>query len=252
MASRTAATGFRDAGRYILLSLFALAVLIPFASIVTSAFNPPFSLIKGLQVPDPFTFESFVNVWTTASFGRLLLTSLTVAACVVPLAAVVSTLAGFAIAHLDVFAGKVLLGLFVFGLVLPTELTVIPLYFDMRSIGLTDTLLGVILAEIAAFMPFGVFWMHASFRRLPARAHRGRADRRRVELHRSLPYPAASVATLDRDHVRALLHVVVEPVPADPDPDLEPGEPHGAGRARVLRPRAHTRRRGTVCRHDHS
>ncbi len=100
--------------------------------------QPMFALIKGLQLPDPFTFESFVTVWTTASFGRLLLTSLTVAAGVVPLAAVVSILAGYAISHLQVVGGKFFLGLFVFGLVLPTELTVIPLYFNMRSIGLTD------------------------------------------------------------------------------------------------------------------
>jgi raffinose/stachyose/melibiose transport system permease protein len=167
VTSRAVTIGFRDTGRYILLSLFALAVLIPFASIITSAFNPPFSLIKGLQAPDPFTFESFINVWTTASFGRLLLTSLTVAAGVVPLAAVVSILAGFAIAHLQVFGGKFLLGLFVFGLVLPTELTIIPLYFNMRSVGLTDTMLGVVLAETAAFVPFGVYWMQASFAGFP-------------------------------------------------------------------------------------
>lgn len=167
MTAPSTAALARDTGRYLLLGLFALAVLIPFASIVASAFNPPFSLIKGLQVPDPFTFDSFVNVWTTASFGRLLLTSLTVAAGVVPLAAVVSILAGFAVSHLRVFGGRFLLGLFVFGLVLPTELTVIPLYFNMRSIGLTDTLLGVILAETAAFVPFGVYWMHASFAGFP-------------------------------------------------------------------------------------
>lgn len=153
--------------RYLLLTMFALAVIIPFASIVASAFNPPFALIKGLQAPDPFTLESFVNVWTTASFGRLLLTSLTVAAGVVPLAAIVAILAGFAISHLQVFGGKFFLALFVFGLVLPTELTVIPLYFNMRAIGLTDTLLGVILAEAAAFIPFGVYWMHASFAAFP-------------------------------------------------------------------------------------
>lgn len=166
MATRTLPVT-QDVGRYLLLTLFALTVLIPFASIVASAFNPPFSLIKGLAVPDPFTFESFVNVWTAASFGRLLLTSLTVAAGVVPLAAIVAILAGFALAHLRVPVSKLLLGLFVFGLVLPTELTIIPLYFNMRSMGLTDTLVGVILAEAAAFIPFGVYWMHATFTGFP-------------------------------------------------------------------------------------
>lgn len=167
MSAVSAPAVARDVGRYALLSLFALAVLVPFASIVATAFNPPFALIKGLQAPDPFTVESFVNVWTTASFGRLLLTSLTVAAGVVPLAAVVAILAGFALSHLRVVGTRFLLALFVFGLVLPTELTVIPLYFNMRAVGLTDTLLGVILAESAAFIPFGVYWMHASFSGFP-------------------------------------------------------------------------------------
>ena len=167
MSSVSSSAAVRDIGRYALLSLFALAVLVPFASIVATAFNPPFALIKGLQAPEPFTLDSFVNVWTTASFGRLLLTSLTVAVGVVPLAAAVSILAGFALSHLRVVGTRFLLALFVFGLVLPTELTVIPLYFNMRAVGLTDTLLGVILAESAAFIPFGVYWMHASFSGFP-------------------------------------------------------------------------------------
>jgi ABC-type glycerol-3-phosphate transport system permease component len=45
---------------------------------------------------------------------------------------------------------------------------VIPLYYDLRALGLTDTRYGLALVEIAAFMPFGTFWMRSHFATMPA------------------------------------------------------------------------------------
>ncbi len=57
---------------------------------------------------------------------------------------------------------------FVFGLTLPVELVVVlALYFNMRNIRLDNSYLRVILAEIALFMPFGVYWMQAHFASVP-------------------------------------------------------------------------------------
>src|SRR5690606_10325390 len=47
------------------------------------------------------------------------------------------------------------------------ELIVIPLYFDLREVGLTNSYWGVILSECALFMPFGVFWMRTHFQSTP-------------------------------------------------------------------------------------
>lgn len=157
----------RDVSRYFFLSVFAAGILIPFVSVITTALNPPGTLVNGLQWPAHPTIDSFIYAWTTASFGRLISTSTIISLIVVPLSAVLSIFAAYAIAQLQVFAGRLIYNLFILGLILPFELIIIPLYFNMRSMGLTDSILGIVLAESAAFIPFGVFWMHASFSGFP-------------------------------------------------------------------------------------
>ena len=98
-----------------------------------------------------------------AGFGRLTASSLLVAAGVVPAALVLATLAGYGLGVLQPAGGGAITWLFLIGLTLPVELIVIPLYFDLRSWGLTNTYWGVMLAEIGLFMPFGVFWMRTHF-----------------------------------------------------------------------------------------
>jgi ABC-type glycerol-3-phosphate transport system permease component len=99
--------------------------------------------------------------------GRLIRSSLIIAAGVVPLALLLATLAAYALATLDPPGGRVMSLAFVLGLTLPVELVVVALYFDLRQVGLTNSYAGVILAETALFMPFGVYWMQTHFAAIP-------------------------------------------------------------------------------------
>ena len=47
---------------------------------------------------------------------------------------------------------------------MPSEAIVVPLYFDLRSIGLTDTFWAIALPQVAQSVAFGTFWMRAYFR----------------------------------------------------------------------------------------
>ena len=59
------------------------------------------------------------------------------------------------------------LGVFVFALMIPIEATLLPLYYIWRALGLTDSYVAIIVTEVGYHMPFGVFWMAAAFRSLP-------------------------------------------------------------------------------------
>jgi len=76
-------------------------------------------------------------------------------------------LAGYGLGALRFPFSGLVLGLFVFALMIPIEATLIPLYFIWRALGLTDTYVAIIGTEVGYHMPFGVFWMAASFRSLP-------------------------------------------------------------------------------------
>ena len=76
---------------------------------------------------------------------------------------VISTMAGFAIGLLRIPGSRLLLLLFVFGLTLPFEGIITPLYYLARSMGILNTRLAIVLPLIGLFMPFAVFWMRAHF-----------------------------------------------------------------------------------------
>ncbi|MFE9043473.1 carbohydrate ABC transporter permease [Streptomyces sp. NPDC014861] len=150
-----------------LVALFCAGVLIPFAALVLTALNPPGTAVSGLAWPEDPTFASFREAWSAAGFGALLANSAFVVLGVVPLALVCATLAGYAFATMD-FRGKGLLfGVLLVGLTLPYEAAVVPLYYNMQSLGLTDTPYALILALVGLYMPFGAFWMRQQFASLP-------------------------------------------------------------------------------------
>ncbi|MFC5123581.1 carbohydrate ABC transporter permease [Pseudoclavibacter helvolus] len=54
--------------------------------------------------------------------------------------------------------------LFLLGIMVPTEAFIVPLYFDLRTVGLTNTVWGVAFPQIAMSIAFGTFWMRTYFR----------------------------------------------------------------------------------------
>lgn len=150
-------------GRELMLIVLALVVFVPFASILLAALQPPGTTVSGLQLPDRVYLGNFRDAWSVAGFGRLTASSLIVAAGVVPVSLVLATLGGYGLGVLRPPGGNAVMWLFLLGLTLPIELIVIPLYFDLRSFGLTSTYWGLILAEIGMLMPFGLFWMRTHF-----------------------------------------------------------------------------------------
>ncbi len=119
--------------------------------------------MTGLAWPTAISFENFPRAWEKASFSDLMRSSFIVAICVVLITAFLSTLTGYAFGTMR-FAGRSwIFILFIVGLLMPFEATIVPLYYDLRSIGLTNTYVGLILPEIALFLSFGTFWMRANF-----------------------------------------------------------------------------------------
>ncbi len=57
---------------------------------------------------------------------------------------------------------------FILGLTLPLEGIIVPLYYQIRDMGLLNTRWALILPLIGLFMPFAVTWMRAHFVNMPA------------------------------------------------------------------------------------
>jgi len=83
---------------------------------------------------------------------------------VVVLSTVLSCLAGYAFGTMEFAGSNVLFYLLLLGLMVPSEAVVIPLYYDLRDLHLTDTYVSLIFPQVAQSLAFGTFWMRAYFR----------------------------------------------------------------------------------------
>ncbi len=153
-------------GRLLLIVLMAVT-LVPFLSMFTTALHPSGSVPQGLSWPSDPQWGNFIDAFNTANMTTLLYSSVFIVLLTVPISLVISTMAGFAIGLLRIPGASLLLLLFVFGLTLPYEGIVTPLYFLERQMGILNGRLAIALPLIALYMPFAVYWMRAHFVTMP-------------------------------------------------------------------------------------
>jgi raffinose/stachyose/melibiose transport system permease protein len=153
-------------GRVLLILLMAFTV-VPFLSLFVTALHPSGTYPAGLAWPSHPHWGNFAKAFRAAHMGKLLTSSVLIVLGVVPVSLLLATLAGFAIGHLRMVGRRLVFLVFVFGLTLPFEGIVTPLYYQVRGMGLLNTRWAIILPLIGLFMPFSVFWMRAHFVNMP-------------------------------------------------------------------------------------
>jgi raffinose/stachyose/melibiose transport system permease protein len=153
-------------GRLLLILLMVITI-VPFVTLFTTALHPSNSVPMGIAWPEDPQWGNFLEAFDEAHMGALLTSSVLIVLGVVPLSVLISTMAGFAIGHLRIPGSRVLFVLFLLGLTLPLAGIIIPLFFVVRTMGIYDTKLAIILPLIGLYMPFGVFWMRAHFLGMP-------------------------------------------------------------------------------------
>jgi raffinose/stachyose/melibiose transport system permease protein len=153
-------------GRTLLVVLMAFTIL-PFISIFLTALHPSGTVPGGLDWPVDPQWGNFVEAFKVANMNILIISSLRIVLMVVPIALAISTMAGFAIGMLRIPGSSLLLLLFVFGLTLPFQGIIIPIYTLERALHIYNTKFAIALPLIALYMPFSVFWMRAHFVNIP-------------------------------------------------------------------------------------
>jgi raffinose/stachyose/melibiose transport system permease protein len=147
---------------YLVLVVFAVIVLGPVAVILSLAFGPQSASVA--REGRVLHFENFPDAWEIGRFGQYMATSVLVAVLVVVVSVTVSVLAGYALGTMQFRGATFLFYLFLLGIMVPTEAFIVPLYFDLRGFGLTNTIWGVAFPQIASSIAFGTYWMRTYFR----------------------------------------------------------------------------------------
>ena len=151
-----------------ILAVLMFLTLLPFITMFSAALAPSGTYPPGLQWPADPQWGNFVDAFMSAKLDRLLVSSITIVVCVVPVSVLIGTMAGFGLAKLAPRGSQVVYLLFVVGLTLPLEVVIIPLYYEIQWLGLLNTKFAIILPLIGLFMPFSIYWMRAHFVNVPA------------------------------------------------------------------------------------
>ncbi|MER9303979.1 carbohydrate ABC transporter permease [Mesorhizobium sp. M0293] len=168
MTSRQTETLYRICWTIALL-LLAVPFVFPFLWMISGGFKSTTEIFGSpTLVPRVWRFGNFAEVFRYQPFARQYFNSLYIAFTVTALTLFISSLAGYALARMR-FAGAGLLMLFlVMALMVPEEVTIIPNFFLIRTLGMIDTHWPLILLPV--FGPQGVvatFLMRQFFLALP-------------------------------------------------------------------------------------
>ncbi len=155
-----------------LIQLLLLAntavMLFPIAIMFLSAFKTNAEIYADpFAPPASFTLDNLRQVWEQTSFPRYLLNSLIVTGLSLVVILVFGTMAAYALARYAFPGGEAIYLFFLAGLMLPLKLAVIPLFIQLKGLGLIDTRLGLVCIYAAMGLPSTVFILTGFLRTLP-------------------------------------------------------------------------------------
>ena len=155
---------------YILLTIFALMILFPVMITVLSGFKARAQLRVNLfGLPDPVVWTNFWDVLDIrrSEFFINLFNSIIVMVSTVGIELILVCLAGFALGRIKFFGRQIVYNYFLLGLLFPLAVAILPLYIVLRNIGLLNKHLGVILPQVAFFMPYHIMLARGFFMQVP-------------------------------------------------------------------------------------
>lgn len=153
--------------------LLVLAIwLVPSVGLLVSSFRTaPDINASGwwtaLVPPYRFTFQNYIHVLTQANISTAFLNSLTIAIPATIMPILIAAFAGYTLAWLN-FPGRTVVFLIVVALlVVPIQMTLIPILRAYNKVHLSGTFPGVWLAHTAYGMPFAVYLLRNYIGELP-------------------------------------------------------------------------------------
>jgi raffinose/stachyose/melibiose transport system permease protein len=160
--------GIQAIPTYLLLFVFLLVAVIPFIIVVIAAFKTRTEVVQGVfNLPEVWRWSNFVDAWTQARFALYFRSSVIVTMGVVIGSTVLSILSGYAFGRMHFPLSRLLFFVFLLGIMVPQEAFIIPLYHNLRKLGLLDTYWALILPQIGMSVCFGTFWMRGFFAEVP-------------------------------------------------------------------------------------
>jgi multiple sugar transport system permease protein len=127
--------------------------------------DPDIRSVPPTLLPDPVTGDNYTRVLDAFDFWRFTLNSIGIAIASTVLQLVTATMAAYAFARIEFRGRNLMFGLYLATMMIPLQVVIVPLFIEMRNLGLVDSYAGLLLPTIVS--SFGTFLMRQAFMALP-------------------------------------------------------------------------------------
>jgi raffinose/stachyose/melibiose transport system permease protein len=159
---------FYSISRRISLTIFAIAIIVPSSIVVLGAFKKDLEIYtKPLALPKHWSLSNFNRLIHEGNVFTPFKNSLIVTIFSVAITLLLASMAAYGISRMVHVTGKVLFLLFSLGLAIPGQVNIIPVYILFVKMHLTNSLVGLILINIAVTLPIAIFILTTFFRNIP-------------------------------------------------------------------------------------
>jgi raffinose/stachyose/melibiose transport system permease protein len=170
VAHRRSGSGIGRGGpvTYLVAVVFIAACIGPALYIVLGGFRTNAQItVNPSGLPNPWQLDNYIDVLQSPTFWRQLINSTIVGVFTTLGVVVLGVMASFVIARYKFVGRTAMYAFFAAGLMFPLPVAITPLYIMIRNLGLTDSLAGVILPQIAFGLPMTIIILVPFLRAIP-------------------------------------------------------------------------------------
>lgn len=150
----------------VVLVLGAGIMIFPFLwTVITSVTSGAGLSSTPSLIPTDPSLSAYETLFTTSNFGRAIINSVVVATAVTLIQLTTSSMAGYAFTRLDFIGKNAMFALYLATMMIPMQVLLVPLFAQMKALGLVNNYLGVIVPSMAS--AFGVFLMRQAMATIP-------------------------------------------------------------------------------------
>lgn len=158
----------------LVLGLYLLWVVYPMVWVAYSSLKPEAAIFRepfGLPAPGGLEWANYAKAWREARFSDYFFNSVLVTTVSVSLILFFGSTVAYGLARFRHPLVPWIRWLFLAGLMVPAQLSIVPLFFELKALGLLNTRLGLIGVYTAGGLPFAVLVLTGFFRSLPDSLH---------------------------------------------------------------------------------
>ena len=148
--------------------LLALAISIgPFLYLISMSLMDNPQIFGGKVLAWPWRLQNYPEAWVVTRIGTLYWNSVYISTASMVLTVAISALAGYGLGRLEFIGKPYVFALILIGLTIPLQIALIPLFVNLRTLGLMNTPLALIGPYTAFGLAFGTYIMKGFFEELP-------------------------------------------------------------------------------------